>query len=276
MAHPKPLPKRVSRRGRYSASSLNLHYPLISLRSSSSCLHLIPRLPVTCILPAIFPSITCFRRQFLRNMWSIQLAFLPFIIFTMFLSSAVLGNTIYFFTRSYILIVIYLLLFVLLGTILMVMYYYYFYVLFLLLCILIVVYSYCYVLFLLLCTILVVMYYPYCYVLFLLLCILIFMYYSYCYISCCYVLFVLLCIIRIVLFCVFCFIVLFCVLFVCKCVLYYCHRVSTQLQLTNTTYQTSVTVIAHALNKSRFSRNSFLWVCCCVFFVTLSYKVCKI
>jgi len=31
------------------------------------------------------------------------------------------------------------------------------------------------------------------------------------------------------LFCAFCFIVLFCVLFVCKCVLYYCHRVSTQL-----------------------------------------------
>ena len=34
-------------------------------------------------------------------------------------------------------------------------------------------------------------------------------------------------------FCVFCFIVLFCVLFVCKFVLYQCSRVSTQLQLTN-------------------------------------------
>ena len=49
---------------------------VVCLRSSSSCLRLLPLLPVTSILPSIFPSITCFRRQFLLNMWPIQLAFL--------------------------------------------------------------------------------------------------------------------------------------------------------------------------------------------------------
>jgi len=33
-----------------------------------------------------------------------------------------------------------------------------------------------------------------------------------------------------------CFSVLFCVFFMCKCVLSYCHRVSTRLQLTNISY----------------------------------------
>jgi len=37
-------------------------------------------------------------------------------------------------------------------------------------------------------------------------------------------------------FCVVLCIVSFCALFVCKCVLYYCHRVATQLQLTNISY----------------------------------------
>ena len=45
------------------------------LKSSSSFLRLLPRLLVTSISPFIFPSITCFRRQFLRKMWPIKLAF---------------------------------------------------------------------------------------------------------------------------------------------------------------------------------------------------------
>ena len=50
--------------------------------------------------------------------------------------------------------------------------------------------------------------------------------------------FLLLCVCILIFICVpfwvFCFIVLFCVLILCKCVLYYYHRVSPQLQLTNT------------------------------------------
>ena len=40
-------------------------------------------------------------------------------------------------------------------------------------------------------------------------------------------------------FCVFCFIVLFCVLFVCKCVLCNCHRVATQMKLTHISHHIS-------------------------------------
>jgi len=50
MTGPQHLPKQVLHRLRSSASSFNLHYPLVSLRSSSSCLRFLPGLPVTSIL----------------------------------------------------------------------------------------------------------------------------------------------------------------------------------------------------------------------------------
>ena len=46
---------------------------------------------------------------------------------------------------------------------------------------------------------------------------------------------------------VFCFMVLFCVLFVCKCVLYNCHRVSTLLQLANISIVTTSFLIPHII-----------------------------
>jgi hypothetical protein len=55
---------------------LNLQYPLFSLRSYNSCLRLLPRLIVMSLLPSIFAAVTCFRRQFLRNIWPVQVAFL--------------------------------------------------------------------------------------------------------------------------------------------------------------------------------------------------------
>jgi len=52
----------------YSASCFNCKYHLLSLESSGSCVRLLPRLTVTSILPSSVPSITCFRRQLLREM----------------------------------------------------------------------------------------------------------------------------------------------------------------------------------------------------------------
>ena len=76
---PQYLLKHVLHIARASVSSFNLQYTAFSLRSSCSCLRLLSRLPFKFFLPSIFPSITCFRRQFLPNMWPIQLAFLFFI-----------------------------------------------------------------------------------------------------------------------------------------------------------------------------------------------------
>jgi len=46
MTGPQPLSRLVLHRVWSSASSLNFYYPLVILRSSSSCLRLLPRLPV--------------------------------------------------------------------------------------------------------------------------------------------------------------------------------------------------------------------------------------
>ena len=68
MTGPKPLAKWFLHIVQSRASSFNSHYPLLSLRSSSNFLRLLPCLLVTSICPFFFPSITCFRKQFLRKM----------------------------------------------------------------------------------------------------------------------------------------------------------------------------------------------------------------
>jgi len=97
---PKPPPKRCLHTVRSRASSFKCEYPLLSLRSSSSFLRLLPRLLATSISPFTFPSITCFRRQFLRKMWAIQLAFRFLISCRIFLCSLTLSNTSSFLTWS--------------------------------------------------------------------------------------------------------------------------------------------------------------------------------
>ena len=97
---PKPLPKRFLHIVRSRASSFNGQYPLLSLRSSSSFRHLLPRLLVTSICPFMFPSITCCRRQFLRKMSPIQLAFRFLNQCRIFLCSLALSNTSSFLTSS--------------------------------------------------------------------------------------------------------------------------------------------------------------------------------
>jgi hypothetical protein len=54
---PQPLPKPVLHRVRSSASSFNSQYLLFSLRSFSSCLSLLPRLPVTSFLYLSFNNV---------------------------------------------------------------------------------------------------------------------------------------------------------------------------------------------------------------------------
>jgi len=88
MTSPQPLPKRVLHRLRSSASYFHLQHPLL------------PHLPVTSILPSIFPATKYFKRQFLRKMQKMQLALLLFIVCRKFPSSLILCNTSSFLTRS--------------------------------------------------------------------------------------------------------------------------------------------------------------------------------
>ena len=66
-------------------SSSLIHPPFPSM-SYSSCLRLLSRLPVTFLLPSNFPSITCFMKHILRQMWPIRIPFLLLIIYSIFLS----------------------------------------------------------------------------------------------------------------------------------------------------------------------------------------------
>jgi hypothetical protein len=97
---PQPFPKRFLHLMRSRASSFKWEYPLLSPRSCSNFLRLLPRLLVTYSCPCIFPSITCFRRQFLRKIWPIQLAFRFLISCRIFLCSLTLSNTSSFLTWS--------------------------------------------------------------------------------------------------------------------------------------------------------------------------------
>jgi hypothetical protein len=73
-------------------------------------------------------------------------------------------------------------------------------------------------------------------------------------------------------FCVFCFIAFFCVLFVCICVLYYCHRVATQLQLTNISY-----IIYHTISYYTYHIIRILYIIAYIIYITpyhiISYRI---
>jgi hypothetical protein len=73
-------------------SIFNFQHPPASLKSLSGCLCLLPCFTVTSILFFIFFSIMCFRRQFLRKMWLIQLTFLSFKCVTSFRCSLCSGQ----------------------------------------------------------------------------------------------------------------------------------------------------------------------------------------
>ena len=76
---PQPRQKPVLHTVRSSASSFNFQYSFVSVSQPSSCLCLLPLLPVTPILPSIFLLITYFEEQLLHKLWPIHFIFLLFI-----------------------------------------------------------------------------------------------------------------------------------------------------------------------------------------------------
>ena len=89
------LPKRATQRGSLSAPSFSFEH-LLFLKAVRP----LPRLPVTSILPYVFPSIIFFRKQILRKIWPIKLGFLLFIVCKICLTCLTPCNTSSFFTRS--------------------------------------------------------------------------------------------------------------------------------------------------------------------------------
>ena len=76
-----------------------------------------------------------------------------------------------------------------------------------------------------------------------------------------------------VLFCIFCFIVSFRVLFVCKCVLYYWHRLSTHLQLTNISYHIT-NISYHIKIKKRYAGYVIQLNWSCLSVIEIKKEIC--
>jgi hypothetical protein len=81
MTVPSPPPQQVLQTVRYGVFSFDFQYLLVFLRSSRSCLCLLPLLSFL----STFHSVTCFRKQFLSKKRKIHLTFLHFIVCRIFL-----------------------------------------------------------------------------------------------------------------------------------------------------------------------------------------------
>ena len=93
---PQPVPKPAVHTVISIASSFKFQYRPFSLSLSSSCLRILPHLS----LPAMLPSVACFRRQFLRKLWPIQLSVLIFTVCKISLSLLTPCNILFNFSHD--------------------------------------------------------------------------------------------------------------------------------------------------------------------------------